>query len=245
MRRHVAWCVSRPRAARWLTGGVAAVVLAVSACRHAKTPVLAAHDALADSADQIMFKAVANLTDRGVLKGQMRCDTGYFFDDNTRLVGRTVQVTFFTVTGARNGVLTSREGTYSERSGNMIAHGNVVVISEDGRHLTTPYLTFTQTTNQIASDSVFTLTDSTGRRLDGIGFISDPDMDHMRCLRACNGFAGLVNLETPVSPAPPAPLPAPSTAPATPPATAKRDTVRPRVDTGKGPAQRPKTFKLP
>src|SRR5579863_6211959 len=125
------------------TGALLLAALAVGGggCKAAgKTPPVAARNALADSADQVMFKSVANLTDRGVLKGQMRSDTAYFFDDNTRLIGRGVQVTFFTETGARNGVLTSRDSTYNEQTGNMDARGNVVVVSEDGRHLKTPYL---------------------------------------------------------------------------------------------------------
>jgi LPS export ABC transporter protein LptC len=209
-------------------------LLGGAACRSEKVLPAVAHNALADSADQVMFKTVANLTDRGVLKGQMRADTGYFFDDNTRLVGRTVQVTFFTVTGAPNGVLTSREGTYNERTGNMDAHGDVVVVSENGRRLKTPYLKYIQSGNLISSDTTFTTTDSTGRELDGIGFISDPNMDHMQCLRACNGTAGMVNLEA--TPAPPA-----APRPGVPPTSAAPGQARPPArDTG-----RPKTFTLP
>jgi LPS export ABC transporter protein LptC len=168
--------------------------ISLTACRQAQGPPVISPYALADSADQVMFGTVANLTDRGVLKGQIRADTGYFFDDNTRLEGRVVQVTFFTETGARSGVLTSREGTYSERTGNMEARGNVIVVSEDHRRLTTARLNFDQARNEISSDSAFTLTDSLGRRLDGIGFVSDPNMNNMRCLRACSGTAGSVNL---------------------------------------------------
>jgi LPS export ABC transporter protein LptC len=198
----------------WRSAAVVAG-LAAAACHDAKTPPVAAKTALADSSDQVMFKSVANLTDRGVLKGQMRADTAFFYDDNTRLVGHTVQVTFFTETGARNGVLTGRLGTYNEQTGNMDARGNVVVISEDGRRLTTPYLVYTQSANQISSDSAFTLTDTTARRLDGIGFDSDPNMVHLRCRRACSGAAGIVNFEAP-PPGAMRPLPATGRRSATP-----------------------------
>ncbi len=239
-----------PRPSR-STGGKAIVAILGAllggggACRSEKVLPAVAHNALADSADQVMFKTVANLTDHGVLKGQMRADTGYFFDDNTRLVGRTVQVTFFTVTGERNGVMTSREGTYNERTGNMDAHGNVVVVSENGRHLTTPYLKYNQSANQISSDTTFTTTDSTGRELDGVGFISDPNMDHMQCLRACNGMAGMVNLEaTPAAPTPSAPAAGragQAGRPAAPPTSpAPGRSQAPVHDTG-----RSKTFTLP
>ncbi len=214
-----------------------AVALAVagvlSACKETPAPPVAARNVLADSADQIMFGTVANITDQGVLKGQIRADTGYFFDDNTRLEGRTVQVTFFTETGVKNAVLTAREGTYNERTGNMEARGNVVVVSTDGRRLTTPLLEYSQTRNQISSDSTFTLTDST-RVLTGIGFTSDPNMNNVHCLHACNGTIGQVELSGSVRPdSTRAPRPA-----ALPPG--RDSTHRPKADSA-----RPATFKLP
>jgi LPS export ABC transporter protein LptC len=208
-----------------------ALAITVTACRQAQGPPVVAPDALADSADQVMFGTVANLTDRGVLKGQIRADTGYFFDDNTRLEGRVVQVTFFTEIGAKSGVLTSREGTYNERTGNMQARGNVVVVSEDQRRLTTSVLNFDQARNEISSDSAFTLTDSAQRRLDGIGFVSDPNMNNMRCLRACSGTAGSVNLiQTQPSPAPAAHPPA---------------AARPPAATGRVPADSTRSSRFP
>ncbi len=227
-----------------------AFAISITACRQAQGPPVIAPNALADSADQVMFGTVANLTDRGVLKGQIRADTGYFFDDNTRLEGRVVQVTFFTETGAKNGVLTSREGTYNERTGNMQARGNVVVVSEDHRRLTTSVLNYDQARNEISSDSAFTLTDSAQRRLDGIGFISDPNMNDMRCLRACSGTAGSLNLiEMPPSPAPAARPPAaahtPAAAARAPAPAARTPSDSTRSSRFPADSTRPKTIQLP
>lgn len=172
----------------------ALLVLAGYACGNGKTPPLAARNALADSADQVMYHAKSILTDRGVMKAELHADTGYFFDDNTRIEMRAVETTFFTATGAKNAVLTSREGTYNTRTGNMEARGSVVVITQDGRRLTTPELRYIQGKNAITSDSAFVLTDSTHRQMTGIGFDSDPNMNDVRCLRACAGTAGVVSL---------------------------------------------------
>ena len=165
----------------------------LSGCRHGTTPPLAVRNALADSADQVLYKTKSVLTDNGVMKAEVYADTGYLFDDNTRVEMRVVRTVFFTVTGARNAVLTSREGTYNTRSDNMEARGNVVVVSEDGRRLTTPELRYGQTRNEIMSDSSFVLTDST-QKMTGVGFVSDPNMNNVRCLKACAGSAGMVTI---------------------------------------------------
>ncbi len=173
-----------------------AVVLTLSiGCSSEKQLPVAVRNPLADSADQVLYHTKSVVTDGGVMKAEVYGDTAYVFDDNTRVEMRGVRTVFFTVTGAKNAVLTSREGTYNTRTNNMEARGNVVVVSEDGRRLTTPVLRYSQTRNEISSDTSFTLTDSNAtRQMIGIGFTSDPDMNNMKCFRACSGYAGTVTL---------------------------------------------------
>jgi LPS export ABC transporter protein LptC len=172
------------------------MVLALSiGCSSGKQPPLAVRNPLADSADQVLYHTKSIVTDGGVMKAEVYGDTAYVFDDNTRVEMRGVRTVFFTVTGAKNAVLTSREGTYNTRTNNMEARGDVVVVSEDGRRLTTPVLRYAQSRNEISSDTSFTFMDSTKTHvMIGIGFTSDPDMNNMRCMRACSGAAGTVNL---------------------------------------------------
>ena len=171
-----------------------ALVLAIVGCGRGPHNPSAPHNPLADSADQVVFGARSKMTDGGVSKSDLYADTAYFFDDNTRIEMRGhVLVTFFTDVGAKNAVLTSKEGTYNNRTGNMEARGNVVVNTVDGRHLTTPVLRFNQTRNEISSDSSFVTTDST-RRLTGVGFTSDPNMTNIHCFKACSGLGGQVVL---------------------------------------------------
>lgn len=166
-----------------------AVIIALSvACDSKKEPPPSDHSLLADSADQVMWGARFNLTDRGLQRAQLNADTAFFFDDNTRVELEHVLTTFFTSTGAKDAVLTSESGTYRSRNGSMIARKNVVVVSEDGRRLTTPELSYDQSRNEIASDSPFVLTEP-NRRLEGIGFRSDPNLNNVRVLRAASGFA--------------------------------------------------------
>ncbi len=207
-------------------------------CSNGKQPPVAVDNPLADSADQILYHTKSVLTDAGVMKAEVYGDTAYVFDDNTRVEMRGVRTIFFTVTGQKNAVLTSREGTYNTRTNNMEARGDVVVIAVDGRRLTTPVLKFAQTRNEISSDTSFTLTDSAATRtMIGIGFTSDPDMNNMRCFRACSGAAGVVTLPsgsgdtTQHSPAP-----APGSTGSAPPSAGA---APPRAPLGGGAAARP------
>jgi LPS export ABC transporter protein LptC len=199
---------------------IGVAVIALAACKTGKTPAVAARDPLADSADQVFYHAKSRVTDQGVMKSELHADTGYFFDDNTRIEMRVDTMYFFTVTGAPNAVLTSREATYNTRTGNMEARGNVIVTGVDGRRLTTAQLRYAQAQNQISSDSAFVVTDTTHRQTTGVGFTSDPDMNNVRCLGDCAGTAGVVNLtstapdSTHRGPAPPAPA-SPSGVPTT------------------------------
>jgi LPS export ABC transporter protein LptC len=189
---------------------VVAILAAVSgACSSKKEPPVATHSPLADSADQIMYGASFVLTEKGVAHAQMHGDTLYFFDDNTRIESEKPTITFFTSTGAKDAVLTALHGTSNTRTNNMITRGNVVVVSEDGRRLTTEELIYNQGRNEISSDSAFVMTEP-NRRLAGIGFRSDPNMKNIQILKAASGFVKGVSTgpeATPTQPAPTQPAP--------------------------------------
>ena len=152
-----------------------------------------------------MYGARTIISNEGVSRAHMTSDTAYFFDENTRIEVENPVVTFFTATGTKNAVLTARHGTYNTRTNAMFARRNVVVVSEDGRRLTTPILVYNQQKNEISSDSAFVMTEP-GRRLEGIGFRSDPDMKNIVILKNASGFAKGVSTE----PAPPAVAPSPA-----------------------------------
>ena len=185
--------------ALWILG------FALLACGEEGTaPPRVTGSAMADSADQMMFGISTLLTDRGVMNAELESDTAFFFDENTRIELRGVKLTFYTRTGERNSVLTGREGTYNTRQSRMEARGNVVVVTEDGRRLTTEQLRYDQIRNEISSDSAFVLTEP-GRRLEGVGFTSDPNMNNVRVNRLIEGQGAVStgDLGQPRSPAAP------------------------------------------
>ncbi len=181
------------------------VIASAGACSSKKQPPVATHSPLADSADQVMYGARFNLTDKGLQRAQLEADTAYFFEDNTRIELEPVHTTFYTVTGAKDAVLTSQRGTYNSRTTGMVARKNVVVVSEDGRRLTTPELRYNQQANEISSDSPFVMTEP-NRRIEGIGFRSDPNMKNIRILKGASGMARGVSTQPAPTPAPPAPV---------------------------------------
>ena len=105
-------------------------VMVIAACSDRTPPPVALQEnPLMDSADQVMFGINTILTDRGVRQALLRADTGFFFEEGTRIELRGVHLTFYTPEGVENAVLTSREGTYNTRMNQTEARGNVVVIS--------------------------------------------------------------------------------------------------------------------
>ncbi len=184
---------------RYLAAILAAA--AITGCNTKKQPPVSGHSVLADSADQVMWGARFNLTDRGLQRAELFADTAFFFNDNTRVELQHVTTTFYTTAGAKSAVLTSRNGTYTSRNGGMVARKDVVVVSEDGRRLTTQELAYDQIKNEISSDSAFVLTEP-NRTLQGIGFRSDPSLNNVRVLSAAHGFANQVKT-TAASPVPP------------------------------------------
>lgn len=171
---------------RLLLGVIGAVsLLGAAACPKKKAPAAAVKRlVIPDSAETIAYGARMLLTDRGVSKGELLSDTALTYEDGTRLVLYPVNLTFYTSTGAKDGVMTAKWGTYNERLQRLEVRGNVTVIREDGKRLTTPQLVYDQQRNQFFTDSAFVLNEP-NRQGTGIGFESDPRLNNFRCLRAC------------------------------------------------------------
>ena len=169
------------------------VLAALAGCRKDSAKIVAKVATTADSADQVLFKMGVVLTDRGVQRADLQADTGYVFDEGTRYELRVVTTTFFNKQGAHDGVLTARRGTYNTRANVMEARQNVVIVGTDGRRLTSPMVRFEQFRNMIVSDSPFVLTEGE-RRVEGIGFESDPQMLSVKVRKLSRGTGASIIL---------------------------------------------------
>lgn len=177
---------------RRLVLALVAVLALAGACRKQQAPPVRA-GTTADSADQVMLNVRTLLVDRGVQRGELRADTAYVFDDNSRFEFRVVNTTFNTSTGAPNGTMSGKRGRYDIRNGVLEGWGDVVITTTDGRRLTTQQIKFDQARNEVSSDSAFTL--SEGERVqEGVGFRSDPNLQRFQVLTGARGKGGTVVL---------------------------------------------------
>jgi len=169
---------------------LAAMLLAFSAaCRDAQKPKTGtAASGIDPNADQVVFGSRTLVTDAGLRRAEVFSDTALFYEDNTRMDMRVVRAIFYNSSGSKDAVLTSRTGRYMTRDNVLEARGSVEIRSIDGRVLKTEQIKFDPNVNQISSDSAFTLTED-GREASGIGFVSDPDMNNLRVLRASRAKA--------------------------------------------------------
>jgi len=136
----------------------------------------------ADSADQVLVGMSHYVTNEGIQRAHVRADTAYFYSPSQTAELRNVHITFYDTRGDQTSTLTSREGTYHWRSGDMEARGNVVVVRIDGATLRTEVLHYSQAKSQVSSDRPFVFDEPT-RHIEGEGFTSDPDFKVVTAVR--------------------------------------------------------------
>jgi LPS export ABC transporter protein LptC len=168
----------------WLA--VSALFVLVACRKEGSTPPVKRGVTMADSAEQVMQGVRMLLTDRGVQRGELFADTAYVFDDQTRFELRKVRATFNSSTGTKDGVLSADRGRYSQREAKLEGFGNVVIVTTEGKRLTSPHMRYLQAQNEVSSDSAFTLVEP-DRSLSGIGFKADPQLTRVQVLRAGTG----------------------------------------------------------
>ena len=157
----------------------------VLACGGVEGPPLTV--AAADSADQVVYGLVHNVTADGVLRARIEADTAYFYEATQVAELRQLTAVFFSSQGAVSSTITSAEGTYEWRTGDMEARIDVVGVTPDGRRLTTPVLHYSKLSNRLDGSQQFVF-DAPDRHLEGSGFTADPDFSDIRA----TGISGRV-----------------------------------------------------
>ena len=179
---------------RPLVGAFLCACTVAGACANvADTPPVAKGASAADSADQFLISMNVKLNDAGVQRADINADSAYFYNDNTLLLMRAVRTQFYTSTGVQEGLLTSRRAKYDTKTDLMEATGNVVLVTQDGRRLTTEHLIYDKSKNLIHSDSAFKYTTPDGV-LEGVGFDSDPGMNPVKVLHGPGGRGSVMTL---------------------------------------------------
>ena len=167
-----------------------ALVIVIAACNKTAGPPLGAtKNTLADSADQILFKAKFAITDGGLKRADIEGDTAYFFNNNTKLVLHPLYAKFYSSNGALDGVVTARSGVYDTRLATLEAMGEVIVNTVDGKRLETPFARYDQRLDLISSDSSFFMSQP-GKDVRGKGFKSDAGLNNVTVTTLISSKAG-------------------------------------------------------
>ena len=171
----LAWRMAPLVGPLWLLVGV---FMLSTSCGGGKRDVVAEVQQAADTADELLIGMQFYLTDQGVRQAYLEADTAFVYENEGRTELKRVRLTFYKTTGEQTAVLTSDEGTYRGRQGNMEARGNVVVLQPDGGRLATSVLRFDQTKNVVSTDQHYTYVNaSTNRNLEGDTLVTDPSFN--------------------------------------------------------------------
>jgi LPS export ABC transporter protein LptC len=170
---------------------VFSVAVAAAGCRDSKQPPVIAAPSVADSADQILIGTRTLLTTNGIQRGDVRSDTTYVLNDQTRFDLRKAHVTFTTETGLPEGTMEANRAVYNMQSQILEGWGDVVVKLVDGRTLKSPHVTYNQLTHKISSDTDYTIIKGKDTAT-GIGFTSNQSFSSFNCLRKCAGNGSLL-----------------------------------------------------
>lgn len=95
---------------------------------------------------------------------------------NITLLKENIKIDFYNNEGQHTSVLTSEGGKVFDYSQDMLAYGNVVVVSDSGMTLYTDTLKWDHKRQKIVSDVPIMITTEEGDTLYGDSFVSDPNL---------------------------------------------------------------------
>lgn len=146
--------------------------------------------------DQVVENGEHVITAHGVKKAVMVAEQLQFYNEEGKVYGDTIQVSFYNESGEFQSMLTALEGEMSQRSDDMIARGNVVVRGSDSRILTDE-LHYDPQRNLVTSDKPTEIFQQ-GNVIRGSGVESDPALTNIRI----RGGSAVIRSEPQLGPQP-------------------------------------------
>ena len=143
---------------------------------------------MADSADEVIYGLVHNVTTDGVLRARIEADTAFFYESTQSFELKQLTAVFFSALGEISSTITAAEGAYKWQTGDMEARINVVAVTPDGRRLTTEILSYNKISNRLTGPERFEF-NAPDRQLAGDGFTADPNFRDVRA----TGISGRAN----------------------------------------------------
>ena len=116
-------------------------------------------------------------TDSGKTEWTLFSKQAATFSARDLVTARTVRIDFFGADGRKSSELIAREGELYQRTRDMIARGNVVLLTTEGWRMNTEELHFSNSLRRITSNKLVRV-EKEGSVLEGVGFESDPNLVH-------------------------------------------------------------------
>ena len=152
-------------------------------CEEKIKPSVASAAAGKDLPSQESWNATITFTDSGRISGILHAGYIAGYDDKqTTLLDSNITVDFYDELGKHTSVLTARKGHVDDVSHNLVAEGNVLVVSDSGTVLKTEILYWNNETQRVSSEEYVEITSPT-EQIQGHGFESDRALLHYHILR--------------------------------------------------------------
>jgi LPS export ABC transporter protein LptC len=161
------------------------LLFSLSGCRQEEPP-RTGEGSFDDMPEQVIENMEVTFTEEGRRTGVLRADSVAIYEQGRVKEGRRVQVDFYDRQGEHVSTLTALEGNYDSEAEEVLARGNVVVISDDGVRLETEELSWTKETNRITTDAFVTITKGQDQ-VSGYGLSTDPQLEDFHILRDVKG----------------------------------------------------------
>lgn len=128
--------------------------------------------------DQIIFGFKLKETVLGDLKWKATAKTAYVYDENEKIIADSICIDFYRDLELYS-TLTADSGLVYQRTNNMEAYGNVVIVTTDDRKLMTERIFWDNRQRKIYSNDFVTVIQKYDI-LTGVGFETDPDLKDIR-----------------------------------------------------------------
>ena len=174
----------------WLMPALLVACLGLAACETQAEPPVASRDVANMDADQVMFGVEHFVTGNGVVRGVLRSDTAFMYEDSALVRIRPVNLTLFDEQGDTAGTVIALSGVLNTRTQVMVATGDVVVQEVAGDRIETEELHFDPNRDRVWSE-VATTIHRGGSVLRGTGFTSNTQLTDTRLDAPTGSVEGL------------------------------------------------------
>jgi LPS export ABC transporter protein LptC len=162
--------------ARWLGLGVLVCALGIAGCG-GEGDSIPSQLAPSNGPDQEVRGFTLTESVGSMMRWRLMARSAATYHNRGVIVAQAVSIDFFDEAGKPYSHLTADQGEIHPQTNDMVAHGHVVIVTNAGTRVDTPSLRFLNREQKVVSDDRVTVRRG-GDVLSGVGFESDPSLDH-------------------------------------------------------------------